>query len=281
MVELMELNVAKLHGIGNDYVVIEDLDRKMEKKYSILARGISNINFGIGSDGILVVNKGKRAKYHMRVFNPDGSEAEMSGNGARIFTTYLFDKKMIGRRAKLEVGGKNGGKTIDVSTENGKYVSVGFGKGEIMARKSVEVSGKKLNGFYVSVGNPHFVVFVPNEKTAKDYMNRYGPLLEHNKAFNQTNGANIEFAYVKNRKLILLYVWERGAGVTLACGSGACATALAAYKQGIISEEVDVRLLGGILSITLARDGSIVLKGPVGHIFSGRLYIDEVLENKV
>lgn len=277
----MELNVTKLHGLGNDYVVIEDLGRKMEKKYAQMAKCISNINFGIGSDGILVVNKGRKAKYHMRVFNPDGSEAEMSGNGARIFTTYLYDKKLIGKSAMLEVGGKNGGKLVEVSTKNGRQVSVGFGKGKIIAKKGAAVMGNTFTGFYVSVGNPHFVVFVPSESAAKDYMTKYGPVLEHHAAFNQTKGANIEFAYVKDRKLILLYVWERGAGVTLACGSGACATALAAYKEGLVDENVKVRLLGGDLSITLDAKDNILLKGPVGHIFSGKLYLDEVLSNKV
>lgn len=277
----MELNVTKLHGLGNDYVVIEDLDKKMEKRYPLIARGISNINFGIGSDGILIVNKGKRAKYHMRVFNPDGSEAEMSGNGARIFTTYLYDKKMIGKKAILEVGGRNGGKTVEVSTENGRHVSVDFGKGRIISKKSVDIGGKKLRGFYVSVGNPHFVVFVKSEAEAKEYMTKYGPKLEHHSAFSQTNGANIEFAYVKSSKLILLYVWERGAGVTLACGSGACATALAAYRNRLVSENVDVRLLGGDLTIIVDSKDNIILKGPVGRIFSGRLYLNEVLQNKV
>lgn len=277
----MELSVTKLHGLGNDYVVIEDLGKKMEKKYAQIAKGISNINFGIGSDGILVVNKGRKAKYHMRVFNPDGSEAEMSGNGARIFTTYLYDRKMIGRAAMLEVGGKNGGKLVEVRTQNGKQVSVDFGKGKIIAKKSAAVKGKTLTGFYVSVGNPHFVVFVPSQAAAKEYMTKYGPGLEHHAAFKETKGANIEFAYVKDRKLILLYVWERGAGVTLACGSGACATALAAYKGGLIDENVKVRLLGGDLSITLDDKDNILLKGPVGHIFSGKLYLDEVLSNKV
>jgi diaminopimelate epimerase len=277
----MELNVTKLHGLGNDYVVIEDLDKKMEKRYPLIARGISNINFGIGSDGILIVNKGNSAKYHMRVFNPDGSEAEMSGNGARIFAIYLYDKKMIGKTATLEVGGKKGGKTVEISVENGKYVNVDFGKGRIIERKKVSVLGKKLTGFYVSVGNPHFVVFVPSEKLARDYANKYGPALEHHVAFRKTKGANIEFAYIRDKRSIILHVWERGAGITLACGSGACATALAAYKNGLTSEKVNVRLLGGDLSIRLDKKDNILLRGPVGHIFSGTLYLDEVLENKV
>ncbi len=277
----MEIEVAKLHGLGNSYVVIEDLSKKMQSKYPSIARVISNINRGIGSDGLLVVNKGKLAKYHMRVFNPNGSESEMSGNGARIFTGYLFDKNLIGKKATFEAGGKKGGKLVSVSVEKKNYVTVDFGNGKIIGEKTVKIGSKSISGTYISVGNPHFVVFEPNEKTARESARKYGPILEHHRAFKQTNGANIEFVYIKNKSFIVLHVWERDAGLTLACGSGACAAALASYKKGKTSGKVTARLPGGNLSIKIDNRHNIFLSGPVEHIFSGILNLNEVLANTV
>ena len=275
----MEISASKLHGLGNAYVVIEDLARKLEKRYPEIAKGISNMSFGIGSDGILVVNRGKLARYRMRVFNPDGGEAEMSGNGARIFAIYLYDRKMISRKAEIEVGGRKGGKLISVAVEGRNHVTVDFGKGMIIGSKSVVAKGKRFSGTHVDVGNPHFIIFDGSDDAARVHAKEYGNAIERHAAF-KPNGVNVEFAHVRNRHNITLHVWERGTGITLACGSGACATALAARKKGLIADKVSIRLLGGTLTVLLD-DDRIVLKGPVGHIFSGKLYLDEILEGMV
>ncbi len=274
---MMEL--TKMHGLGNSYVVIEDLQKKYERRYPEMARAISDKSFGIGSDGILVVNRGKIAKYHMRIFNPDGSEAELSGNGSRIFSTYLYDRKMIGSKAQIEAGGKNGGRLIEISINRPNYVSVGMGKGKLISKKTIAANGAKFTGNYINVGNPHFVVFVKDEKTAKHNSEFYGSSIEHNSTF--PNGVNVEFAYVKSRKEIILHVWERGTGITIACGTGACATAFSAVRQGIVDSKVRVKLLGGYLEINISNDDSILMSGPVAHIFSGKLYLDEVVNNMV
>ena len=275
----MELEITKMQGLGNNYVVIEDMQRKYEKIYPKIAKAVSNVNFGIGSDGILVVNKGRLAKYHMRIFNPDGSEAELSGNGVRIVSMYLHDRKMIGSSARIEAGGKKGGRTIKVSIENSRYVTVDMGKGEIISSKTITANGAKFSGYYATVGNPHFVIFTKDEKTAKRNAEVYGSAIEHNKAF--PHGVNVEFAYVKNNREIVLHVWERGTGITIACGTGSCASAFTALRQGKVQNPVKVKLVGGYLTINVKDDDTILMRGPVGYIFSGNLYIDEVIKNKV
>ena len=273
----MNIKITKMQGIGNSYVLIEDLDRKLESKYSNIAKTISDKSFGVGSDGILVVNKGKLAKYWMRVFNPDGSEAEMCGNGIRMFARYLYDKKMIGKEAEIEVGGSKGGKIVKPRINPDDSVTVDMGKGKIMKKSTLEISGMKFLGTQTSVGNPHFVVFVDDEKMARENAKKYGSSIENHAAFKPAR-INVEFAAVKNERNLMVHVWERGAGLTLACGTGACATTFTAFKENMIKNKVDVKLPGGNLTIEIKDDDTILMSGPAEYIFSGVIDLDKLLK---
>ena len=264
------MQITKMHGIGNSYIVIEDLKGSLKSRYSTLAKKLSDKSFGVGSDGILVVSKGKLAKYWMRVFNPDGSEAEMCGNGIRIFTRYLFDKKMIGKEATIEVGGSRGGKIVKTKII-GNIVTVDMGKCEIIGTKTIEAGGKKFDGISVSVGNPHFVIFSKNSEEAKENSQKYGSSIENHTSFR--NRTNVEFVSPKGKEELNVYVWERGAGATLACGTGACASAFAAYKDNRVGKKVKVKLLGGILNIEIKDDNRIMMSGPAEYIFSTNIKI--------
>ena len=267
------MQITKMHGIGNSYIVIEDLKGVLKSKYSFLAKKLSDRSFGIGSDGILVVAKGKKAKYQMRIFNPDGSEAEMCGNGIRIFTRYLYDKKMIGRKADIEAGGSKGGRIVRTEIK-GNIVTVDMGKCEIRGTKIIEVGRRKFDGISVSVGNPHFVIFSKNEEEAEENANKYGSSIENHSSF--PNRTNVEFVSPKGKEELIVHVWERGAGHTLACGTGACASAFAAYKDNKTGKNVKVKLLGGTLHIEIKDDNRVMMSGPAEYIFSANIDINKL-----
>ena len=264
------MQITKMHGIGNSYIVIEDLQGKMKSKYSSLAKKLSDKSFGVGSDGILIVAKGKKAKYWMRIFNPDGSEAEMCGNGIRIFTRYLFDKKMIGKESIIEVGGSKGGKIVKTKISR-NIVTVDMGKCEIRGTKTIEIGGKKFDGITVSIGNPHFVIFSKNSEEAEQNAKKYGSAIENHTSF--PNRTNVEFVAPKGKEESNVYVWERGAGPTLACGTGACASAFAAYKDNRTEQKVKVKLPGGTLNIEIKDDNRVIMSGPAEYIFSANIKI--------
>jgi diaminopimelate epimerase len=264
------MHITKMHGIGNSYVIIEDLGGKLRSRYSSIARKISDKSFGIGSDGILIVTRGKKAKYWMRIFNPDGSEAEMCGNGIRIFTRYLFDKEMIGKEATIEVGGSKGGR-IAKTQINGKMITVDMGKCEIRGAKAIEAGGKKFEGISVSIGNPHFVIFSRSEAEAEENAQKYGSVIENHRSFPKRT--NVEFVFPKKNDELIVHVWERGAGNTLACGTGACASAFASYKDKKTGKKVKVRLPGGVLGIEIKNDNKVMMSGPAEYIFSANIKI--------
>jgi diaminopimelate epimerase len=271
------MRITKMHGIGNSYVIIEDLERELEPRYPAIAKTISDKNFGVGSDGILVVNNGKTERYRMRVFNPDGSEAEMSGNGIRMFARYLHDRKLIEREAEIEAGGSRGGRIVRVNVNADNSITVGMGRGIMLDTKTIHVSGRRFSGVNVDVGNPHFVVFGRSPGEIKEDAQNYGSALEHHRAFRPAR-TNVEFAFVRNREEIVLYTWERGAGLTLACGTGACATALAALRKNLTESIVKVKLPGGTLRVEINSGDSILLSGPAEYIFSGEVDLGRLLE---
>lgn len=273
----MKLEITKMHGIGNSYVIIEDIDRALEPKYTELAKLISDKNFGIGSDGILVVNKGRLAKYWMRVFNPDGSEAEKSGNGIRMFARYLYDKKMITNKTDIEVGGRHGGQVVQPEINSDNSVTVDMGKGELLRKEIIVIEETEFSGLRVSVGNPHFVVFTKHEKEAENYAKRYGSAIENHGAFNPAR-TNVEFVSVPDKRKIFVSVWERGAGLTLSSGTGSCAAAFAAFKENRIENKVTVKLAGGDLMIEIGNDDSILMTGPAEYIFSSSIDLDKLLK---
>ncbi|MDI6722168.1 MAG: diaminopimelate epimerase [Candidatus Aenigmarchaeota archaeon] len=273
-----ELRITKMHGIGNSYVIVEDLKGELQREigYGLLGRSLSDKSFGVGSDGILVANRGNAAPYWMRVINPDGSEAEMCGNGIRMFARYLFDSHIY-RKDKMEVeaGGSSGGRIVKPSLNLERYrvtsVTVDMNEGkleghETLRLKSSDLAGKEFSGYIINVGNPHYVVFTPSRESAKESLSA-GPYIENHSRFPKRT--NVEFVHPANDAELFVFVWERGAGPTLACGTGACASAFAAHKNGIIKENVKVHLPGGDLDIGVLPDDRIMMTGPAEYIFQG------------
>lgn len=265
----MKIPVVKMTALGNNYVIIEDLESKFANYYRELALRLSDKNFGIGSDGLLVITKGDKT-YRMRIFNPDGSEAEMCGNGIRMVARLLFDEGKIDKRAEIEVGYEGNSRIVEVFIV-GDSVGVSMGKASIEGDLEIRVKDKIFLGTKVSLGNPHFVIFFDEEIKALQVLKDYAPLIEKHEAF--PNRTNVDLAHVKHEKLIFLHVWERGAGATMACGSGACATALVANKLGLVNEEVEVKLPGGKLYIRINRDDTLFMKGPVQYVLKGEAYV--------
>ena len=274
------LPITKMHGIGNSYVLIDDFHGNLETRfdYRALAKAISDKSYGVGSDGLLVAREGKLAPYWMRVLNPDGSEAEMCGNGIRMFARYLHDLGLADVSIDVEVGGVSGGKTVRPYVNDDRTVTVDMGKGEILeSGKQIEVqfygesSGHMLKDFvhgdHISVGNPHFVVREDTIERAKRFEEKYGSLIENHQAF-QPARTNVEYVTPLNRDELFVYVWERGAGATLACGTGACASQFAMYKSGFTWPEAIVHLPGGDLQVVVLSDDTIMMTGPAEYIFT-------------
>lgn len=266
------MKITKMHGLGNSQIIIENLYEDIEYKtglsYNEIAIALCHPGFGIGSDQTLIILPGEKTDYKMRIFNKDGSEAEMCGNGIRCVARYLFDENLISNNSSIETkAGIREVKIIHEKILNGNEVSieVSMGKGMILEdNKKID----KFKGTHVSIGNPHFVIFT--DKASRELIIKEGPKLENAVEF-QPDKVNVEFARLINENIIEAYVWERGSGLTLACGTGACATALAANNKGLIESEVKVRLLGGELKIRLSDDNQIQMIGPAEYILKGEV----------
>jgi diaminopimelate epimerase len=273
---------VKGHGLGNDYLVLNEADLPHALSKTAIIR-LCDRNWGVGSDGILLLVSSTRADFGVRIFNPDGSEAEKSGNGLRIFAKYLWDhghaKKETFRVDTL--GGVvecrchvRGGRMNSVTVEMGKVtfrapeVPVTGADREVVAEPLTLKDGSTLTVTAVSIGNPHCVVFVDRLEAAE--CRRLGPLLESHPAF--PNRTNVQFARVSDRQTVDILIWERGAGYTLASGSASCGAAAAAVRTGRCdSGRVTVRMPGGELVIEVRRDWSLRLEGPVEEVYTGRL----------
>jgi diaminopimelate epimerase len=275
---LVKISFWKMHGIGNDFVVIDNRNRQIpEKELSKIAEKLCKRYFSIGADGILVVSNSSVADVKMRIFNADGSEAETSGNGVRCFAKYCYENGVANKK-ELKIETLAGVKTVWLDTEKGKVSSVTVDMGEpIIERSRIPVVGNgkcvnedlQLEGVNykmtcVSVGNPHCVIFVDN--TQHFPVGTVGPKIENHKMFPAR--INAEFAQILNRNEIKLRVWERGVGETLACGTGACATVVAANVLGKVDKLCVVHLLGGDLKIEL-RDNRILMTGTADKVFEG------------
>ncbi len=273
---------AKGHGLGNDYIVIEEAALTQPLSPQAIGR-ICDRHWGVGSDGILLRVPTRRADFGLRIFNPDGSEAEKSGNGLRIFAKYLWDHG----HAKTEtftVDTKGGVVECRCHVLNGRvnFVTVEMGRATFRApeipmngpdRDVVGVplqlaNGTTLTVTALSVGNPHCVTFVT--RLEEDECRRLGPLIEHHPAF--PNRTNVQFATVRARDAVDILIWERGAGYTLASGSSSCGAASAAVRNGLCDHgRVRVRMPGGELVIEVRPDWSLRLEGPVEEVCRGTL----------
>ena len=273
---------AKGHGLGNDYVVMAQADLKTPLSPKAIQR-ICDRNWGVGGDGILLMVPTGRADFGVRIFNPDGSEAEKSGNGLRIFAKYLWDHGHA-KTPTFTVDTKGGVVECQCRVRDGRvdFVSVEMGRATFRApeipmngpdRDVVGVplqlsDGTALTVTAVSVGNPHCVTFV--ERLDEAAARRLGPLLESHPAF--PNRTNVQFARVVGRDAVDILIWERGAGFTLASGSSSCGAAAAAVRNGRCDPgRVRVRMPGGELIVEVRPDWSLLLEGPVEEVYTGTL----------
>ena len=280
------IKFTKMHGLGNDYVYIDAINQKIENESS-LAKFVSNRHFGIGSDGLILICKSEIADFKMRMFNSDGSEAEMCGNGIRCVGKFVYDKGLT-NKTTVKIETLAGIKTLILNTKDEKVETARVDMGEpileaekipvISTEKPVknlelEAENKKFKFTCVSMGNPHAITIVENTK--KFDVEKYGKILEVDKAFPKK--ANIEFAQIIDRQNINMRVWERGAGETLACGTGACATAVACNLNGLTDRKVNIELLGGTLNIEWNEtDNHVYMIGPAVTVFDGELYEEAI-----
>ncbi len=280
------IKFTKMHGLGNDYVYIDAIDQKIENESS-LAKFVSNRHFGIGSDGLILICKSEIADFKMRMFNSDGSEAEMCGNGIRCVGKFVYDKGLT-NKTTVKIETLAGIKTLILNTKDGKVETARVDMGEpileaekipvISTEKTVknlelEAENKKFKFTCVSMGNPHAITIVENTKEFD--VEKYGKVLEIDNAFPKK--ANIEFAQIVDRQNISMRVWERGAGETLACGTGACATAVACNLNGLTDRKVNIELLGGTLNIEWNEtDNHVYMTGPAVTVFDGELYEEAI-----
>ena len=281
------IKFTKMHGLGNDYVYIDAINQKIENESS-LAKFVSNRHFGIGSDGLILICKSDIADFKMRMFNSDGSEAEMCGNGIRCVGKFVYDKGLTDKTiVKIET--LAGIKTLVLNTKDGKVETARVDMGEpiLEAEKipviskeqpvknlELEAENKKFKFTCVSMGNPHAITIVENTKEFD--IEKYGKILEVDKAFPKK--ANIEFAQIIDKENIKMRVWERGAGETLACGTGACATAVACNLNGLTGRKVNIELLGGTLNIEWnEKDNHVYITGPAVTVFDGELYEEAII----
>ncbi len=259
----MELKFTKMQGLGNDYIYIDARDLPV-KDPAALSRRLSDRHFGIGGDGIVLIGRSDVADFSMRMFNADGSEGLMCGNAARCIAMYVHEKGLTDKRT-VTLETRSGIKTLTIHPQEGT-VSVDMGK---FAPIQAPSSSHGFSGTGVSMGNPHFVMFVPDAEAVD--LPSVGPLIEKDEAF--PGGVNAEFASVRPDGSIRMRVWERGSGITLACGTGACATAVAAVLGGIKPYDMPITIAmdGGNLDITVNRTGSVTMTGPAVTVFEGRL----------
>ena len=277
------IKFTKMQGLGNDYVYMDAIHQKIENESS-LAQFVSNRHFGIGSDGLILICKSDVADFKMRMFNSDGSEAEMCGNGIRCVGKFVHDKGLTDKTT-VTIETLAGIKTLELNTKEGKVETVKVDMGEpILTPKEIpvisdeepvknlmlEAEGRKFKFTCVSMGNPHTITEV--EDTEKFDVEKYGKVLEIDKAF--PNKTNVEFIQIVDKNHVKMRVWERGAGETLACGTGACATAVACYLNGKTDRNVEVELLGGKLYIEWNEENNhIFMTGPAVTVFEGVIEI--------
>ena len=259
------MHFTKMHGLGNDYLYVYG---EVPGNVGDLSKKLSDRHFGAGSDGMIYISPSSVADFRMRIFNADGSEAKMCGNGIRCVGKYVYDKGYTDK-THLTVETLSGIKSLDLQVLAGRvrYVTVDMGQAEVGDDTDVPVGDRTVTGVGVSVGNPHFVVFVDDTEAVK--LDVLGPMIEKHPLF--PGGVNVEFVEVLEGNRLRMRVWERGSGITMACGTGACASAAAAVKKGYCQSllPVSVVLDGGSLEITVSGSGSVRMTGPAETIYEG------------
>ena len=280
----MTVKFTKLHGAGNDYIAVDG--RGIDRDWGTLSKEMSRIAFGVGSDGIVLVQNAEDAQIRMRVYNPDGSEAEMSGNGIRLFAKFVIDRKIATPEAgTLTVQTEGGIRTVWPTMEGDKMVAAKVAMGvptfvpseipvetnmtgglEIIKNYPIQAGGRQLDVTCLAVGNPHAVAIM-DEPVEKFPLVDIGPHVEHHELF--PNRINFEIVNVIDRSKIRARIFERGAGETMSSGTGSTASASAARAHGLVDDEVDVIVDGGVLRISWNEAGEAFLEGPAVEVFTG------------
>jgi diaminopimelate epimerase len=274
---------VKSHALGNDYIVLEEA--KLSRPLSPEAvRRICDVHYGVGSDGILLLTAGAGADFGVRIFNPDGGEAEKSGNGLRILAKFLDDHGYTDQ-PEFTVSTLGGTVRVRLHLDQGRVTSITadmgratFVSAEIpvagprreVVKETLEVGGHQYTVTAVSVGNPHCVIFT--DRLDEDQVRRLGPAIEHHPNF--PNRINVQFAKVLGRDRVSVLIWERGAGYTLASGTSSCAVAAASVKHGLTDRHVTIESPGGELSVAVAENWDLRLTGPASEICRGTLSQD-------
>jgi len=275
------LNFTKLHGAGNDYLYVDA--RNQERDWPALSVAMSDRHTGAGSDGIILVLPSEKADLRMRMFNADGSESEMCGNGIRCFVRFALDEQIIPYGDSL-VSVETGAGILNVNPilKNGEMVRARVSMGEpvlipsdvpvdlpgqdVIMDHPISVEGGDFKLTFVSMGNPHAIAFI--DQPVEDFpLHSIGPKIEHHKIF--PDRVNFEIVNIVGPNKLRARVWERGSGETMACGTGACAITVAATLLDICTSPVDITLPGGILTIEWDGTGEIFMEGPAREVFSG------------
>jgi diaminopimelate epimerase len=267
---IARVHYVKSHGLGNDYIVIDPASVPFAVTPDAV-RIICDRHYGVGSDGILLVVPPSGGDFGVRIFNPDGSDAEKSGNGIRIFAKYLREHGYASQD-RFSVDTAGGRVRVECTVRDGRVVEVTADMGNVTfdERDSLEVLGRSYRVTSLSIGNPHCVVFV--DDLAGTDPHRLGPLIESDRAFPAKT--NVQFAEVLSRRHVAIEIWERGAGYTLASGTSSCAAAAAAHRRGMVDREVTVTMPGGDLEVTIGEGYAMRLRGPVEEVMSGDLSPD-------
>lgn len=275
------MKFTKMQGLGNDYVYVNCMEQMVEDAAET-ARRVSDRHFGIGSDGLILICPSDKADFEMRMYNADGSRGEMCGNGIRCVGKYVYDYGLTDKTS-LSVETLGGIKHLFLEVEDGKVslVKVDMGpailepekipvtaEGSRVVDEPLQVDGKTFRMTCVSMGNPHAVIYVDDVQGMD--LEKTGPFFENHERF--PNRINTEFAHVLDRNTVEMRVWERGSGETLACGTGACAVAVASILNGYTEDQVTVRLLGGDLKIEWDREtNKVYMTGPAEVVFDGEI----------
>ncbi len=275
-----------MHGIGNDYVYVNCLKEEVTHPEEI-AKFVSDRHFGVGADGLILIKPSQTADFEMAMYNADGSRGEMCGNGIRCVAKYVYDYGLT-NQTNISVETLAGMKYLDMTVENGKValVKVNMGAPEIEAAKipvlteekqalnlPLEIEGKIYQATCISMGNPHCVIFM-EEDIRNLNLEKIGPQFEHHSYFPKR--INTEFVNILDKNTLRMRVWERGSGETLACGTGACAIAVAAILKNSVEHNVKVQLLGGDLQIAWEGDHApVYMTGPAVTVFDGEVILPE------
>ena len=280
------MKFTKMQGIGNDYVYVNCFEETVENPEELSVR-VSDRHFGIGSDGLILIMPSDKADFRMRMFNADGSEGMMCGNGTRCIGKYVYDNGLTDK-TEISLETKSGIKYLKLFVKNGlvETVEVDMGQavtkpadipmkadGDSFINRPIEVNGKMYNITAVSMGNPHCVIFTSGVDSLD--LEKTGPAFENHVFFPEK--VNTEFCEILSDGTIKMRVWERGSGETWACGTGACAVAVAAVLCGYskCGEEIIIRLRGGDPAITYKSDGRVLMRGGAEKVFDGEFYLND------